>query len=617
MARNVQSGSSMATSSHAAPGPVTPRGDGPTLLGPSPLLTLLGLVLTVGCLYWAQAFLIPVALAVLLTYLLSPVVTLLERRGLPSLAAVLSVVLMAFVALGGLAWVLALQISSLAAELPQYRDNIRQKIADVQLLRRGSGLERAQKTVEGAVGEAKRDVERATPSSERQPKPTPVIIQYERGLWNVPLVVGPWLEPLGGAGLVVVLVPFMLLGRQDLRNRVVRVFGFGRLALTTRALDEANDRVSRYLLSQTAINASFGVLATTGLFLLGVPYALLFGLLGGALRFIPYVGPWVGALLPIGVSLAVFPGWTRALLLAAFWLVLELFTNLVLETVLWARSAGISQVGLLVAVGFWTWLWGSIGLVVATPLTVCLLVFARHVPALEFLWVLMGDEPVISPGLVLYQRLLALDEDEASDIVERALGAQPVEQVYDEILVPVLARAGQDHARGRIGAGEYREVIEALRGLLEELAAAREGETTPARRVFGAAVRGPADAVALSMLRDLLAPSRIALDAASADLLSAEVVRNLREHGADIVVLGAVPPGGVAQARYLCKRLRAAVPGVRIIVARPGVGDNAEAVRPALMSAGAEAVGTSLVETRDLILQYARVRPEVTPQHVA
>jgi hypothetical protein len=269
-------------------------------------------------------------------------------------------------------------------------------------------------------------------------------------------------------------------------------------------------------------------------------------------------------------------------------------------------------------VGFWTWLWGSIGLVVATPLTVCLLVFARHVPALEFLWVLMGDEPVISPDLVLYQRLLALDEDEASDIVERALAAQPLEQVYDEILLPALARAGRDHARGRIGAGEYREVIEAVRSMLEELTAARgESETAPDHRVFGAAVRGPADAVGLSMLRDLLATSRVALDAASADLLSAEVVRSLQEHGGDIVVLGCVPPGGVAQARYLCKRLRAAMPGVRIIVARLGVGDNVEAVRPALISAGADGVGTSLVETRDLILQYVRVRSEVTPEHVA
>jgi predicted PurR-regulated permease PerM len=617
MARNVHMRTPMAMS-QPPERPAVPRRDGPTLLGPSPLVTLAGLVLTVGCLYWAQAFLVPVALAALLTYLFSPLVGVLERRAMPSIAAVVAVVTLAFVALGGLAWILALQMSALGTELPKYRHNISQKIADVRLLGRGSGLERVQETVKGAAGEAEREVERSKPSSARQPKPTPVIIQYERGLWNVPDAIGPWLEPLGGAGLVVILVPFMLLGRQELRNRVVRLFGFGRLALTTRALDEANARVSRYLLSQTAINATFGVMAALGLFLLGVPYALLFGLLGGALRFIPYVGPWIGALLPIGVSLAIFSGWTRPLLLIAFWLVLELFTNLVLETVFWARSAGVSHVGLLLAVGFWTWLWGSIGLVVATPLTVCLLVFARHIPALEFLWILMGDEPVISPDVVLYQRLLAMDEDEASDIVERALAEQPLEQVYDGILVPVLAMAGRDHARGRIDADEHRDVIQALRAIVEELIAARaESAAPPESRVFGAAVRGEADAVALLMLRDLVAPARVALDAASSGLLSAEVVRDVREHGADIVVVGAVPPGGVAQARYLCKRLRAAAPGVRIIVARLGVGENVEAVRQALLSAGADAIGTSLVETRDLVLQLVRVRPEVTPQHVA
>lgn len=225
--------------------------------------------------------------------------------------------------------------------------------------------------------------------------------------------------------------------------------------------------MSRYLLSQTAINAAFGVLATLGLFLLGVPYALLFGLLGGA-SLHSLRGPWIGALLPVGVSLAIFPGWTRPLLLLAFWLVLELFTNLVLETVFWARSAGVSHVGLLLAVG-------------------------------------------------------------------------------------LLALAGGDHARGRIDPDEYRYVIQALRAIVEELtAAAADGEAPPDSRVFGAAVRGEADAVGLLMLRDGLAPARVALDAASSDLLSAEVVRDVREHGADIVVVGAVPPGGVAQARYLC-----------------------------------------------------------------
>jgi predicted PurR-regulated permease PerM len=616
MARNVHRHRTMATVPNASPPPAGPRAERQYLLGPSPLLTLAGLVLTVGCLYWAQDFLIPVALAVLLTYLLSPLVGFLERHRLPSIAAVLTVVAVSFLTLGGVAWILAVQMSALGAELPMYRDNIRQKIADVRLLGRGSGLERVQETVEAAAGEAEKQVRRATPSGARPQRPLPVTIQYEHGLWNLPAALGAWLEPLGRAGLVVILVPFMLLGRQELRNRVIRLLGFGRLALTTRALDEANGRVSRYLLSQTAINATFGVLATLGLFVIGVPYALLFGLLGGALRFIPYVGPWIGALLPIGVSLAIFPGWWRPLLVTGVWVVLELFTNLVLETIFWARSAGVSQVGLLLAVGFWTWLWGSIGLVVATPLTVCLLVFAKHVPALEFLWVLMGDEPVISPDVVLYQRLLADDQDEATEILERALAEAPPERAWDEVAVPVLVLAGRDHARGRTDAEEYRAVVQGLREMVEATPAAAPDEP-PDNRVFGAVARGEADVVALAMLRRMLEPSRVELEVTSAELLSAEVVRAVREHGADIVVVAAVPPGGVAQARYLCKRLRASRPGVRIVVMRPGGAGEVEAVGQALLTAGADAAVSSLREARDIVLQLVRVRPEPTPQHVA
>lgn len=618
MARDVHTWGAMATASRPSSGPVPPRGDGPPLLGSAPLVTVAAVVLTVACLYWGQAFLIPVALAVLLTYLLSPLVGLLERWRLPSTAAVLTVVTLTFLALGGLAWVLALQMATLGAEIPKYRDNIREKIADFRLLGRGTGLERVQETVESAASEAEHEVERAKPPAVRRETPTPVVIQYERGLWDLQAAVGAWMEPLGRAGLVVILVPFMLLGRQELRNRVVRMFGFGRLAFTTRALDEANARVSRYLLSQTAINATFGLLASVGLFLVGVPYALLFGLLGGALRFIPYVGPWIGALLPIAVSLAIFEGWTRPLLLVTFWVALELFTNLILETVFWARSAGVSHVGLLLAVGFWTWLWGSIGLVVATPLTVCLLVFAKHIPALEFLWILMGDEPVISDDVVLYQRLLAMDQDEASEIVERALVERPFERVGDELILPVVVMAGRDHARGRIEAGEYRYTVQTLGEIVEALAPTPpEDEAPPASRVFGAAARGEADTLGLALLRDALAPARVELQIASPDLLSAETVRAAREHGADIVVVGALPPGGVAQARYLCKRLRTGAPGVRIVVARPGAAEEVEAVRQALLSAGADAVGASLVETRDLVLQLVRVRPDATPQHAA
>jgi hypothetical protein len=328
------------------------------------------------------------------------------------------------------------------------------------------------------------------------------------------------------------------------------------------------------------------------------------------------VGPWIGALLPIAVSMAVFDGWTRPLLVVAFWVVLELFTNLVLETVLWARSAGVSQVGLLLAVGFWTWLWGSTGLVVATPLTVCLLVFAKHIPALEFLWVLMGDEPVVSPDVVLYQRLLADDIDEASDLVEAALAEpRPRERVYDEIVLPALGLAARDHALGRIDAGELQAIVRGARELIESL----DPEVTieAEHRVFAAPARGEMDMVALLMLRDVLAPVRVALEVASPDLLSAEIVERARRDGPDVVVIGALPPGGLAQARYLGKRLRAGAPRARIVVGRWASAEGPEVMRPAQEAVGADAVGTSLIQTRDLVVQLVSLRTEPAPRHAA
>ena len=612
----------MVTSPGRPPGFTRGRSESPPSLAPARLVTLAGLVLMVGCLYWAREVLVPVALAILLTFLLAPVVTALERWRLPRVPAVVLVVVLALGAVGAIGAVLVTQVVSLGGELPRYKDNIKEKISDLRLLGRNSGLEPVKDTVTRAAGEVERDVEKAKPQDTKQPKPTPVVVQpgNGQGLLHLPAALAPWLDPLTRGGLVVLLVPFMLLSRHELRNRMVRLVGFSRLAVTTRALDEAGDRVTRYLLTQSLVNATFGTLVGLGLFVVGVPYAMLFGFLGGALRFIPYVGVWIGAGLPIALSMAVFPGWGKALLVLGLFAILELFTSAVLEVLLYARSAGVSEVGLLVAIAFWAWVWGPVGLLLATPLTVCLVVFAKYVPELEFIWIVMGDTPVFSPDVVVYQRLLAADQDEASNEVERYAAERSPEQVYDEVLLPVLFHAARDHSRGRIDADEERAVVAAVRELVDELdtsAAAPSAGMLERIAVFGCPARSEADAVALLMLRDTLAPLGVDVEIAAPGQLSAESVQQVRERGVGVVVVASVPPGGLAQARYLCKRLRAGLPEIRIIVARWSSPEDAAEIRAALIAAGADTVGTQLLEIRDAVLEVARTQSGVMPRRAA
>jgi predicted PurR-regulated permease PerM/methylmalonyl-CoA mutase cobalamin-binding subunit len=600
----------MATPAARPPAPARARGDGPTPGALNPVLRFVGVVLVLACIYWGQVILIPVSLAVLIAFLLAPLVLALQRRHVPRAVAVVLVVVFALAVVAGVGVVLVRQVMSLAEDLPQYQDNIKQKIADVRLLGRYTGLQRAQETVKRAASEVEREVERTAPPAAKVPKPAPVVIQQDRStrLMSLPATLSPWLEPLARAGLVVILVPFMLLAREELRDRVLRIIGFGRLALTTRALDEASERVTRYLLTQSVVNTTFGILVATGLFLIGVPYALLFGFLAGVLRFLPYVGIWLGAGLPVAVTMAVFQGWTKGLLVVALFAVLEVFTSGILEVLLYARSAGVSEVGLLIAVAFWTWAWGPIGLVLATPLTVCLVVVAKYVPELEFLWVLMGDEPVVSTDIAVYQRLLAEDEDEASEIVDRHFARQPGDAVYDDVLLPPLVFAARDERQGRIGADQYRFVVHAVRDIVEDLARpAAVGPAGSRVRVLGAAARGEADEVGLLMLRNLIAPAGIDVEVVPPGLLSGEVTRLARERRADVVVIGALPPGGLVQARYLCKRLRAGLPNVRIVVARLCVVEDVDTMRDALVAAGADTAATTLQETRDRIVGPARL----------
>jgi predicted PurR-regulated permease PerM len=567
------------------------------------------IALVVAGLYWLQTVLIPLALAVLLTFLLSPVVSNLQRRGLGRVPSVLVTVLLALSILGGIGWTLTRQVVALADELPQYSLNIHHRIADLRGASKGGTMEKVQKAVEDLVGE----IQKTDTLDVTDQKPVAVVLEAPSILVHLPNL----LQALASAGVVAVLVIFMLLERRELRDRVILLIGYRRMTATTRALDEAGARISRYLLMQSIINGSFGVAVGLGLFLIGVPYAVTWGSLAAALRFIPYLGAFVAMLLPLALSLAVFPGWLQPALVVGLFLVLEPITGSVMEPWLYGQSAGVSQVALLIALTFWTWLWGPAGLLMATPLTVCLIVLGKHLPALGFIVVLMGDRPVIEAKARYYQRLLARDQDEAIDIVEAYVNADGRESVYDAVLLPALFYAKQDRDRDLLSEDDAQFVGQATREILDILAhdapALSEKDTgdlsvngpgaDPRVLMLGCPARDDADALALEMVRRGLDSTRYRMEVSGIGMLTAEVVAWVELHRPALVCIGAVAPGGLSQVRHLCKRLRSQCRELKIVVGRWGLHDEKDADREHLLAAGADYVETTVLDTRRALTQ--------------
>jgi predicted PurR-regulated permease PerM len=395
----------------------------------SPAAMVAAIVVVVGALYLGRDILIPLALAILLSFMLAPVVIRLRRLGLGRIPAVVAVVLLLFLALLGLGSIVASQVVHLADNLPRYEWNLRSKIRDLRIAIPSGGV--VERTSE-MLRDLGQELEEAAAPAEKEaksgaepeaPKPVPVQVQEPQAppLQTLRELGGPLVAPIATAGLVVVFVIFMLLQREDLRDHVIRLLGARDVARATEAMDDAARRISRYLLMQLVINVLYGIPVGVGLYFLGVPNPVLWGLLATVLRFIPYVGPVIAALFPIALSFAVAPGWTLPLLTIALFVTLELFSNNVLEPWLYGSSTGLSPVAIVVAAVFWTALWGPVGLLLSTPLTVCLVVLGRHVPQLGFFHVLLGDEPALAPELKFYQRLLARDPEEATELAEEYL----------------------------------------------------------------------------------------------------------------------------------------------------------------------------------------------------
>jgi predicted PurR-regulated permease PerM len=573
-----------------------------------PYVIVAGILPVVAALYWGQGVLIPVALACLFTFLLSPIVGALERAGLGRMragkvVAALLVVGLVFSIIGGAGWIIVQQITAFGSELPQYKGNIMRKVEEFRGLGRHSPLAEVQSAAKEVMGELQK-VE--TPKGES--KPLPVVVKPEVfGIWQLPRL----LQAAGAAMFVVVLVIFMLIERREVRDRFIRLSGERRLANVTRAIDEASGRVSRYLLVHSMINVIYGAAIGTGLFLIGVPYAVLWGVLAVLLRFLPYIGAPLAAVGPIVLSLAVFAGWQRPLATLALFVAVELTTYMVMEPLLYGQTIGVSPPALLVAVAFWTWLWGPIGLVLGTPLTVCLVVFGKHIPALGFVTVFMTDEPALSRDVSYYQRLLAGDSEEAAGILEAYLDGRGLAEVFDDIVVPALSRAKSDCETSRVTREEAGALYSAARKTIEELAAhgspPAAGASIASVSVLGCAAGGEADEVALAMLARLLSPAECAIELVSAHALSGEIVTLAAEKKPGFLLIAAVAPGAAEQTRHLCKRLRARFPDVMILVGRWGNHGRSDGDRELFLDAGADAVGMTLRESRGQIVERVRL----------
>jgi predicted PurR-regulated permease PerM len=541
------------------------------------MLASIGVV--VAALYFAQAVLVPLALAVLFSFWLAPLVYRLEHLKLPRTVAVLTTGIVVFSLLGGIAYIVDVQFSQFSRDLPNYVDKIQNKIDSIRT--------QARKEFSNILKAPQPKPAAQATDVNVPPTTLPIAQNVETPLLIVEDIGSKVLAPVGTALLVFVFTIFMLLQREDLRDRLIRLVGGSRITLTTQALDEAANRVSRYLLMQSMINGAVGLVVMLALWIIGMvngkpfPSPLLWGLLAALLRFIPYVGIWIAALIPLALSLA-YPGVGVAVETLAAYVAIELVASQIMEPLMFGFSAGIGTLSVLVAATFWTWLWGPIGLVLSTPMTVCLVVMGKYVPQLEFLNILLGDEPALEPSVRVYQRLISLDQEEAGDLVQEYVRKMPLEELYDVVLLPALSMAKWDHHRDNLDDDRHAFVLQGIREIVDELGELRRAAPpadaqTPASighinlpkgsvvNVVCLPAHDEADEIAALMFAQLLEFRGYSVTTITTDQLASEMIATVERLKADAVCVSALPPAAVTHARYLRKRLRAKFPDIGMV----------------------------------------------------
>lgn len=581
----------------------------------SPTL-LIAIFVVVAALRLARDVLVPMALAILLTFLLAPVVARLQRF-VGRTASVIVVTSLSFLLIVALGWLVVGQVGFLADKLPEYQDQIRGKVKAVRTTL-VSRFERATRTVD-------------TIAQDLEPPPTQVPIALpEQGLsTTVPAVavpavavpvesdgnsfqiirdwIGPVLGPFGTAAVITVFVIFFLLYYDDLRDRFLRLLGVDQLSESTQALEDASIRVSRYLLMHSLINLIHGVIVGLGVYVIGLPAAVFWGILSAIARFIPYLGPILGSVLPVALGLAVFDSWTHVLVLVLFFIVLELISNNVLEPWLYGSSTGLSPIAVIVAAVFWTWLWGAPGLALSAPLTVCLVVLGQHVSNLEFLSILLSDQVVLDSKSRLYQRLVAVNINAASAVVDEELKNNDLAQVYDNVILPALVMTEVDRHAGSMDQQRADLVLEGVRELIDDCgeypnaqqvsrgATGLEAEFAKVT-VFCLPARDLADELAALMFTQLLKARGFTAQHASAASLTGELLDQIGKEQSCVLCISGVPPLAATHVRYLYRRLRARFERLPIVIGMWSGGPDAQRVAERLPSDTALETVTDLAQ---------------------
>ncbi|MGH6829123.1 MAG: AI-2E family transporter [Rhizomicrobium sp.] len=580
----------------------------------------------VSGLYFGRPVLMPLALAVVMSFALAPLVELLRHLRLGHLPAVLLSLAMAVIILSAVGTFVGSQFAGLAADLPSYQSNIAHKIQSIRgeaghgtFAKLNQTIENLADQITGARDQQNRPV---VPNLPPEEKPVPVeITRQSIAPWEMAqTILGPLLQPLATLALVLVFVGFILLQKDDLRDRFVRLAGSRDMQRTTVALDEAASRLSRYLALQTIINTSFGFTIGIGLWLIGIPNAGLWALMAMLFRFVPYVGVPIAFLFPAALAIAVDPGWSKLFWVMALFGGVEAVTGQMIEPFVYGRSMGLSAVAVVVAAVFWTWLWGPVGLLLSTPLTMCLVVLGRHIESLAFLDVMLGDTPALKTEESLYLRMLAENPEEAAEDAEDFLRHNSLAAYYDEVAGRALMLAQADINRGVLDLVRQARIRDIIKGMILNLSDRREGirpVELPAswrhgKPVLCIAGRGALDEAAALLLVDMLGKYGVGARLVSSDHASAAEIESLDATGVQLACVSYLEPGTFKNARQQVRRLRKHLPAANVMVVFWGLGDDHSRYLDGVEATESDVVTTGLKDTVHHILAFARrARPAV------